>query len=73
MYKRQGQTASADFLEALLDRCQETGTLCVADECFLEFLDEEERFSAKPALAYMENLFVLKAFTKLYALSLIHI
>lgn len=63
-----GQTASADFLEALLDRCQETGTLCVADECFLEFLDEEERFSAKPALAYMENLFVLKAFTKLYAM-----
>ena len=63
-----GQTASADFLTALLERCQETGTLCVADECFLEFLDEEERFSVKPALSYMKNLFVLKAFTKLYAM-----
>lgn len=63
-----GQNASPDFLAALLDRCQETGTLCVVDECFLEFLDEENRFSVKPALAYMKNLFVLKAFTKLYAM-----
>ncbi len=63
-----GQAASAEFVEALLDRCRKTGTLCVADECFLEFLDLEEQFSAKPSLGSMENLFVLKAFTKLYAM-----
>ena len=39
------------------------------DECFCDFLDEPEACSAIPFLGKYPNLFVLKAFTKLYSMA----
>lgn len=52
----------------LLERCQECGALLVLDECFNEFLDEPENYTLKPLLTDFPNLFILKAFTKIYAM-----
>ncbi|WP_320987341.1 aminotransferase class I/II-fold pyridoxal phosphate-dependent enzyme, partial [Hungatella sp.] len=43
----------------------------VVDECFIEFLDEPERFSVMKELqsGRFRRLFILKAFTKLYAMA----
>lgn len=49
--------------------CAETGALLVTDECFGGFLDQPSRFSVIGELEHHKNLFVLKAFTKLYAMA----
>lgn len=64
-----GQTASGSFLRMLLAQCEAAGAFCVVDECFLDFVDEEERASAKAMLGDHPGLFILKAFTKLYAMA----
>ncbi len=39
------------------------------DECFEEFLDEPEAYSIIPFLEKLSHVFVLKAFTKIYAMA----
>lgn len=56
------------FLKKTLELCEQHHIFLVVDECFIEFLDEPESCSVKSYLADSENLFVLKAFTKLYAM-----
>ena len=54
-----------------LEYCEECGIVCVLDECFVEFLDEPERFSVMEELrsGRFSRLFILKAFTKIYAMA----
>lgn len=63
-----GAALPADFLERAAKRCGETGTRLVLDECFNGFLDEPEACSMKGRLSAYPNLFILNAFTKLYAM-----
>ena len=63
-----GVTADPSLVRSVLCRCRQTGTLLVADECFLEFLDEPERFSLIPELGG-GNLLILRAFTKFYGMA----
>ena len=60
-----------EALIPLLEYCEERGIVCVVDECFIEFLDEPERFSVMKELrsGRFRRLFILKAFTKLYAMA----
>lgn len=53
----------------ILERCADCKTLLVVDECFNEFLDEPQAYSMKPFLNRFPNLFLLKAFTKIYAMA----
>ncbi len=58
--------------EAVLElaaECRRWKGLLVVDECFCDFLEEEERCSVIGSLAEWDNLFVLRAFTKLYAMA----
>ncbi|MFR4375241.1 MAG: pyridoxal phosphate-dependent aminotransferase [Acutalibacteraceae bacterium] len=43
--------------------------LLVVDECFNDFLDEPQAHTLEPQLAANENLLILKAFTKWYAMA----
>ena len=43
--------------------------LLVMDECFNDFIDEPERYTMKSYLKDNKNLFILKAFTKIYAMA----
>lgn len=64
-----GVTTDPALLTKILERCRETGTLLVLDECFIDFLDEPEAHTRKADLAEFPNLLLLKAFTKLYAMA----
>ena len=52
----------------ILEKCRDIGARLVMDECFNEFLDEPAAYSLKPELSAYPNLFILKAFTKIYAM-----
>lgn len=62
-----GITTPRPLLERVLERCRETGTLLVVDECFGDFLDQPEVHTMVPWLE--EHLLILKAFTKFYAMA----
>ncbi|MDY3918107.1 MAG: threonine-phosphate decarboxylase [Candidatus Limivivens sp.] len=63
-----GVCLTPDFLEKAACLCREKGVCLILDECFNGFLDEPESCSLKNRLFEYENLFILKAFTKLYAM-----
>lgn len=57
------------LLEKILKRCAELGIFMVVDECFLDFVKEPETYTLKKLLEKYNNLFILKAFTKRYAMA----
>lgn len=59
---------SREYLVKLLEKCRETDTRLVVDECFLDFVFEAEDITLKPFLAEYPQLFLLKAFTKMFAI-----
>ena len=61
-----GRTLGRTLLERLLQTAGEQGTRVFLDECFLDFTDAK---SAKDLLSRYDNLLILKAFTKNYALA----
>lgn len=63
-----GITITQELLYKILCRCTELGIFLVVDECFLDFVKEPQRHTLKGALADHKNLFLLKAFTKRYAI-----
>lgn len=58
-----------DFLEKVLLRCRDKGIFAVVDECFLDFVREPENYTLKAHLKEYKHLFILKAFTKRYAIA----
>jgi len=63
-----GETCRADFLQEVLACCREKDIILAVDECFLDFVEEAERNSLQPFIESHNNLIILKAFTKTYAL-----
>ncbi len=63
-----GLAVPRPLLLKILQRCREIGARLVLDECFNDFLDEPDAYTLKPELAACPNLFILKAFTKIYAM-----
>ena len=64
-----GTLADRAFLERVLNRCRETKTMVVVDECFLDFVEAPGEYTLLGMLEDCENLMILKAFTKLYAMA----
>ena len=64
-----GILTERDFLFRVLRYCRELGILLVVDECFLDFVKEPGKYSLKAQLPRYHNLFILKAFTKRYAMA----
>ena len=63
-----GQLTPPDFVARILQRCTACGALLVLDECFLDFLPDHAKLTAKPLLG-SGDLLILKAFTKLYGMA----
>lgn len=63
-----GRLTSPDLLIAMIKAAGQNGSLLIVDECFLDFVEGGERFSAKPFLSGNPHVVVLKAFTKFYAM-----
>lgn len=63
-----GDLLEKAFLKRVLDQCRRHGTVLAVDECFLGFLEKPEDYSLKEYVNAYPNLFLLNAFTKLYAM-----
>lgn len=57
------------LLIRILKACKKKNILLVVDECFLDFVKNGEDHTLIPFLEQYENLFLLKAFTKRYAMA----
>ena len=57
------------LLKKILEKSRKLGILLVVDECFLDFVKEPQEYSLKRSLSGFNNLFILKAFTKRYAMA----
>jgi threonine-phosphate decarboxylase len=64
-----GQLIDQNLLLRILQRCDEVGIRLVLDECFIDFLDEPKNHTLLPLCSEYTNLFILKSFTKLFALA----
>lgn len=64
-----GVLIEREVLTKILKRCRELDIFLVVDECFLDFVKKPENYSLKAFLEEYDNLFLLKAFTKRYAMA----
>lgn len=64
-----GLTVPPELLQKIVARAGELNIRVALDECFNDFLDDPARHSLKTALAANPHLFILKAFTKTYAMA----
>lgn len=64
-----GEIVEQTLLRKILARCFSCGVTLVVDECFNNFLDEPEENSIIDLTDTFPNLFVLRAFTKIYAMA----
>lgn len=64
-----GLLIEKDFLKQILKKCQKQGIFLVVDECFQDFIKEPDAYTLKSELEQYDNLFLLKAFTKRYAMA----
>lgn len=67
-----GNLIMPHLMEQILDVCCKNQIFLVIDECFLDFIEEHETYSAKRFIEnpeYGNQVFILKAFTKLYGMA----
>ncbi len=65
-----GQLMSREYLRELLEHCRQQGIIVVLDECFIEFCetDREQPRSLLGKIDQYENLLLVRAFTKSFAM-----
>lgn len=63
-----GSSLERNQFELLLSLAQEMGTWIILDESFVDFLEDEHRWSGREYLREYPNLIVLYSMTKFYAL-----
>ncbi|MFA9422586.1 MAG: threonine-phosphate decarboxylase CobD [Sedimentibacter sp.] len=63
-----GQISDKILLEKIILHCKLMNTTVVVDECFMDFVANKEKYSVVDLVEKYDNLIVLKAFTKIYAI-----
>ncbi|MDO4338817.1 MAG: pyridoxal phosphate-dependent class II aminotransferase [Eubacteriales bacterium] len=64
-----GILTNRELLLKTLEICQSRKIFVVVDECFLDFVKEPEEYTLRAWLSQYPELFLLKAFTKRYAMA----
>lgn len=64
-----GAPVPVDLVCRIAESCKETGTVLAVDECFVDFLEEPEKYSMVNRIGEYNHLVVIKAFTKIYAMA----
>ncbi len=64
-----GEAVLREDMIEIAKAAESVGAILVCDQCFSEFMDEEEKFSIIPDLPKLKNTVILKAFTKIYAMA----
>lgn len=63
-----GELCDKQLLLEIVAKCQEYNIKLLIDECFVDFVDQEEAYSLRSLLGQYKNLIILKAFTKTFAI-----
>ena len=63
-----GQIADPELMSRILHLCREYEILLVVDECFIDFLCDSDKYTLNNQLKNYDNLLILKAFTKTFAI-----
>ena len=63
-----GRLVPEPVLKAVLNRCRETGTWLVVDECFLDFVSKDKAFSMIEFLGDWNKLIIIRSFTKMFGI-----
>lgn len=61
-----GKLTDKEYLKKLLYHCKDKGIQVVLDECFIEFCSENASMLSE--IKYLDNLIIVRAFTKIYAI-----
>lgn len=64
-----GQCAAAELMDKTAESCAKHNAILVIDECFMPFVKNSEKYTSKPLLNKYNNVVILKAFTKIYAMA----
>ncbi len=64
-----GSLIPPELLKEIVEQCLRYDIFLVMDECFMDFIDGGEEYSLKKYLADNDKIFLLKAFTKFYAMA----
>ncbi len=64
-----GVLTDKEMVLKIAEKCKLTRTILVVDECFMDFLDNTQDYSIMDSLENYDNVIVLKAFTKIYAMA----
>lgn len=64
-----GTLIEPDLMRVICKKCREQNVWLIIDECFLDFLPEKSVYTMKKELEQNSKIFILKAFTKLYAMA----
>ncbi|MFQ9509585.1 MAG: pyridoxal phosphate-dependent aminotransferase [Lachnospiraceae bacterium] len=64
-----GIAISVENLEVILAACIKSEIILVLDECFVDFLEDSNQFTMISYINKCKNLFILKAFTKMYGMA----
>jgi threonine-phosphate decarboxylase len=64
-----GVPIKKDIVLEIAAQCKVNKTVLVVDECFIEFLENSQDYSIVDKLGDFDNVIVLKAFTKTYAMA----
>ena len=63
-----GSLTDIRLIEEIALACQAVNSFLLIDECFLDFLPDSYKYSAKPLTKKYRNTVILKAFTKIFAM-----
>lgn len=64
-----GRAVDLNIIEAVLNKLQGNKGILVLDQCFVHFMVEEEKYFAINLLKKYDNLIILGAFTKIFAMA----
>ncbi len=64
-----GNITVKSLLYKLSEKCLKENCYMVIDECFMDFVNEEQKQSFKEYLTDFENVIIVKAFTKTFAMA----
>lgn len=62
-----GRVIPPEILKSITEKCIETNAILVADECFMDFVENGCAYSIRRFMN--ENIIILKAFTKIYSMA----
>jgi threonine-phosphate decarboxylase len=64
-----GMLTDVELLYEIAAKCKKSNSYLIIDECFLDFMDKKENYSFTRYIDEFDNVLILKAFTKFFAMA----